>query len=195
MPILPFLLYVFVMTFTPGPNNIMSMSNANRYGFKKTLRFIFGVSFGFLVILLLSSYFNLLLYSIIPKVKLVMGILGSLYMVWLAYRIMMSSSGKKGADNERLNSFLSGFGLQFINFKGILYAITAFSSFVIPYYRSNGILILISAFMAIVFFSASLCWAGFGSLFQRFLSKYEKPFHIIMGLSLLFSAVSIYTEI
>ncbi|WP_331710011.1 hypothetical protein [Paenibacillus swuensis] len=45
MLIVPFLLYVFVTTFTPGPNNLLSMSNAHQYGFKKTLRFIFGISF------------------------------------------------------------------------------------------------------------------------------------------------------
>ncbi|HWJ02835.1 MAG TPA: lysine transporter LysE, partial [Verrucomicrobiae bacterium] len=31
-----FLSYVLVTSFTPGPNNIMSMSNASRYGFKKS---------------------------------------------------------------------------------------------------------------------------------------------------------------
>lgn len=30
-----FLSYAVVTTFTPGPNNIMTMSNASRYGFKK----------------------------------------------------------------------------------------------------------------------------------------------------------------
>ena len=30
-----FLLYIFVTAYTPGPNNIMSLSNAVRYGFKK----------------------------------------------------------------------------------------------------------------------------------------------------------------
>ncbi|MDD4708424.1 MAG: lysine transporter LysE, partial [Firmicutes bacterium] len=29
-----FISYVLVTTFTPGPNTIMSMSNASRYGFK-----------------------------------------------------------------------------------------------------------------------------------------------------------------
>ena len=30
-----FLIYIFVTAYTPGPNNIMSMSNAVRFGFKK----------------------------------------------------------------------------------------------------------------------------------------------------------------
>ena len=60
MPVFSFLLYVFVMSFTPGPNNIMAMLFANQYGFKKTLRFCLGVGAGFFVIMILSSYFNLI---------------------------------------------------------------------------------------------------------------------------------------
>lgn len=32
-----FLSYVIITTFTPGPNNIMAMSNSSRYGFKNSL--------------------------------------------------------------------------------------------------------------------------------------------------------------
>ncbi len=31
----PFLIYVIVTTFTPGPNNIMAMTNAMHDGFKE----------------------------------------------------------------------------------------------------------------------------------------------------------------
>ena len=69
MPLLSFLLYVFVTSFTPGPNNIMAMLFANKYGFKKTLRFCLGVGAGFFVIMILVSYFNLLLKNFIPKIE------------------------------------------------------------------------------------------------------------------------------
>lgn len=38
-----FLSYVFITAFTPGPNNIMSMSNASRLGFKKAFPFNLGI--------------------------------------------------------------------------------------------------------------------------------------------------------
>lgn len=69
MPVVSFLVYVFVMSFTPGPNNIMAMLFANQYGFKKTLRFCLGVGGGFFVIMILSSYFNLLLQNLTPKLN------------------------------------------------------------------------------------------------------------------------------
>ena len=194
MSLVSFLLYVFVTSFTPGPNNIMAVSNANKYGFKRSLNFVFGVTIGMLVIMLFCSYFNLLLYSFIPKIKLVMSILGSLYMIYLAFKIMKSKTQKKGDDDEKLNSFFSGMLLQFINFKVILYGVTAISLFIFPFYKSNISIILFSVVLAFGGFVGTACWAIFGSLFQKFLSKYEKPFNAVMGLMLIYSAISILFE-
>jgi cysteine/O-acetylserine efflux protein len=187
-----FLSYVLVTTFTPGPNNIMSMSNANKYGFRKTLKFILGVSAGFVVIMLLCSYFNLILYNYIPKVELVMSIIGMVYMVYLAFKIITSKPQEEQDNKDKTNSFLSGLVLQFINPKVILYGITTISTFILPSYNSSSSLFLFSVLLAFIGFLATSCWALFGSLFQKFLSEYRRPFNIAMGLLLIYSAVSIF---
>lgn len=186
-----FLSYVFVVTFTPGPNNIMSMSNGNQFGYRKTLKFMLGIFSGFFIILLLSTYFNLVLFNIMPKVKFYMGILGSIYMTYLAIMIMKSKDKTSKDEDARLNSFFTGMTMQFLNPKCILYCITVTSNFIIPYYKSNLILIFFSILLSIIGFVSISCWALFGSLFQKFLSKYRKPFNIVMGLLLLYGAISI----
>ncbi|MDF2683736.1 MAG: lysine transporter LysE [Brevibacillus sp.] len=189
---IPFLLYVLVTSFTPGPNNIMSMAYASRSGYKHTLRFILGVAVGTTVIALLSSFFNLLLFSFIPKVKLWMSIFGGLYMVYLAMKMLMHKPRVNEDKHEKLNSFFSGFILQFINPKVILYAITAISTFIIPFYHSRGSLILFSCFLGLIGYGSTSSWALFGAIFQSFLRKYERAFHIVMGLILLYSAIIIF---
>lgn len=194
MPLLSFLLYVFVTSFTPGPNNIMAMLFANKFGLKKTIRFCSGVGAGFFVIMLLSSYFNLLLENFIPKIQFVMTILGAAYMLYLAVKIIMSKDNGKDNDGGKNNSFLTGMLLQFINPKGILYGITAISTFILPYHHSNFSLMMFSLFLAFVGFMSTFCWSVFGSVFQKFLSKYRSQFNIIMALLLVYSAVSILVE-
>lgn len=189
--IIPFLSYVFVVTFTPGPNNILSLVNANKFGYKKTFKFLLGIFTGFITIMLLCSYFNLLLFKIIPKVKIYMGILGATYMTYLAIKLITSKSQKNENNNQQLSTFYTGMLLQFVNPKVILYGITVISNFIIPYYKSNTSLILFSIFLASVAFIATSCWALFGMIFREFLSKYERPFNITMGLLLLYSAYSI----
>ncbi|MCQ6557971.1 LysE family transporter [Paenibacillus mendelii] len=197
MSVIPFLLYVIVTSITPGPNNIMAMAIANKYGFKRSLNFVYGVATGFLLLMLLCSYFTFSLYSYIPKIKFAMSILGSLYMLYLSFKIMKSALHKNDKDDKdnndgRWNSFFSGMMLQFINFKVILYGITAISSFIIPFYTSHISLILFSFFLAFVGLAATSCWAVFGALFQKFLFKYEKHFNIFMGILLIYSAISLH---
>ena len=47
MPIFSFLLFVFISSFTPGPNNFLAMTYANQHGLKRSINFCFGVAFGF----------------------------------------------------------------------------------------------------------------------------------------------------
>jgi threonine/homoserine/homoserine lactone efflux protein len=196
--LMAFLSYVVVVVFTPGPNTIMSMVNASRFGFRKTLRFITGAAAGFFIIILLSGYFNLLLFNLLPKVKIFMGILGAVYMTYLAVVIMKNKDVSVGENKKdslekdiNLNSFYTGLTMQFINPKVILFGITVMSNFIIPYFKSSMALIGFSFLLALVAMSATTSWALFGSIFKRFLSNYRKQFNIAMGLLLIYSAVSI----
>ncbi|KRD87894.1 lysine transporter LysE [Bacillus sp. Root147] len=191
MPLLSFLLYIFVTSFTPGPNNIMAMLFANKYGLRKTTKFCLGVGAGFLIVMLLCSYFNVLLQNSIPKIEFFMTVLGASYMVYLAIKIILSKDDDKNNDENRNNSFFMGMLLQFINPKGILYGITAIATFILPYHNSNFSLIMYSLFLAFVGFVSTFCWSLFGSVFQKFLSKYKSQFNIVMALLLMYSAVSI----
>jgi len=192
-----FLSYVIVVSFTPGPNNILSMVNASRDGFKKTLRFLLGIFTGFFTLLLLSSYFNLVLFSLMPKIKLLMSIVGASYMTYLAIKIMKSKKAPEGDEDtsdkgtRKINSYSTGLAMQFVNPKGVLYCITVVANFIIPFYKSGIILFLFSLFLALVGFSSVCSWALFGSLFNRFIEKHQKPFNVAMGLLLLYSAYSI----
>ncbi|WP_430510781.1 LysE family transporter [Gottfriedia solisilvae] len=191
MPVLSFLLFVFVASFTPGPNNIMAMIFANQNGFKSSIRFCFGVGVGFFIIMLICSYFNLVLHSFIPKIELFLTIFGFVYMLYLAYKILKSSANQSNSENSKNNTFFTGILLQFINPKGLIYGLTAVSSFIIPYYKTNFSLIIASFFLAFVGFTSTVCWSAFGSVFQKFLSTYRKQFNIVMALLLVYTAVSI----
>jgi cysteine/O-acetylserine efflux protein len=182
VPLLPFLLFVFVSSFTPGPNNFMAMSFANKYGFKNTIKFCLGVAVGFFVLAFLCSFFNLLLINLLPMIKAPLTILGVGYMLYLAYKTMTS--------NDK-NLFIIGVLVQFINPKGILYGITVVSTFILPYYTSYFSYFILSLFLGIVGLMSSSCWSLFGSIFQIFLAKYRQLFNIIMALLLVYSAISI----
>jgi cysteine/O-acetylserine efflux protein len=197
-----FLSYVLVTSFTPGPNNIMSMSNASRYGFRKSIRFNFGVFFGFFAIAVLCSVFSVALFNFIPAIKSTMTGIGAAYILWLAWKTYRSKPSRKGeneggdeggGDGQELpSSFLSGVMLQFVNPKVILYGITIFSSFIVPYYKSAGVLAGFALLLALVGFISTCTWSLFGSVFQRLLAKNDRLFNGVMALLLVYCAVSLF---
>ena len=122
------------------------------------MRFIGGVAAGCLVIMLLSSYFNLILYPFIPKIRFVMNIIGCLYLIYLAIKIMQSKPPHTDDKSRGFNTFYFGFIFQFMNPKVILYGITAVSTFVMPISTSHAQLISYSFLLTIVGICANMTW-------------------------------------
>ena len=185
-----FLAYVLVTTFTPGPNNVLAMSNAMHHGYRRTQGFLVGVATGFLVVLLISGLLNVLLIQVVPQVHAWLNLLGAAYLVYLALHIALSKPQKDGAAPERLNTFGAGFALQFVNLKGILYGVTVFAMFITPAYRNPAVVGLFAVLLACVGFVAVSSWALGGNLFRNFLSKYERWFNLSMAALLIYTAAA-----
>ena len=190
MPWIAFVSYVLITTFTPGPNNIMSLANACKYGLRRTMRFTLGVCAGFFLIIGLSMAFTIVLYRVIPQVKPVMTVIGAAYILWLAYKTVTTSPHDDGAAGQ--STFASGMLLQFLNPKAILYGLTAASTFIIPHFRSVPVLVAFAAAMAAVSLVATSSWALFGSVFERFMAEHHRVFGWVMGALLIYCAVSLF---
>ena len=80
-PWFSFLTYAVVTAVTPGPNNLMSMSNGSRKGFRGALPFNLGILVGFTVVMVACTAFCSVLSVWIPRVKTAMLVLGALYML------------------------------------------------------------------------------------------------------------------
>ncbi|MCT8977081.1 LysE family transporter [Clostridium sp. CX1] len=187
-----FLSYVLIANFSPGPNSIISMSNASRYGFKKSLIFNVGIFFGVLIVTALSSVFSMALYTFIPSIKPIMACIGAAYMLWLSWKTFTSKPLSEDKPEKATNTFLFGLLLQFINPNVILYSVTTISTFVIPHYNSISMLAIFCVILASAGFIATSCWTLFGSLFQKFLSKNSKVVNTVMSLLLVYCAVSLF---
>ena len=69
-----FLIYCFITAYTPGANNLLSMSNAIRLGFRRSFRFNLGILAGFTIVMTVCSIFSTTLFTMLPKVKIIMQI-------------------------------------------------------------------------------------------------------------------------
>ncbi len=188
---LNFLSYAVVTAITPGPNNIMSMSNAGRLGFRKSFSFNLGIWAGFSVVMIICTFFCNMLSEIIPQIKTSMLVIGAVYMLWLAWKTLKSSSVIE--ENHSRSSFISGAFLQFVNPKIYIYCIVSMEAYILPHYQGQWIILIAFALLlAFIGFVFTLCWSVFGSVFKLLFSKYARITNFIMAGLLVYCAVSLF---
>lgn len=187
MSIASFLLYCVIVTFTPGPTNIVILSTVHSFGTKKALEYTYGATLALGALLALSAILNTMLVAVIPKILITMQIIGSLYILYLAYQIYKMDTARVA--EKRAATFKSGFIMQFVNPKVVLFTMTVIPSFVMPYYTEPYMLAIYVAVITVIGFAAFITWVLFGALFKELLLKYQKPVNIGMSLFLIYSAI------
>ncbi|GGI41743.1 LysE family transporter [Mammaliicoccus stepanovicii] len=192
MAFLSMIIYGFVASFTPGPNNIMALYFSKELNFKRASRFSIGVGIGFLSLLIISYLFNELLSNAFPLIELFMKVFAFIYLIYLAYKIVKSSyNDSKQEFDEKLSGLGYGIILQFINPKAIIYALTVVSTFIISVEMSRVSEISSLLVLAVIGFLGTFSWAVLGTIFKKILIKHEKLFNIIMAILLVYVAFSI----
>ena len=189
MDILSFILYSIIITATPGPTNILILSTVNNIGVEKAIEFAYGALFAFFVLLLMSIILNTILITILPTIIIVMQFIGSAYILYLAYKIFKMNS-ETGNINHYV-SFKTGFLMQFINPKPVLFTLTVIPSFVMPHYTSFSDLAAFVLLLTIICFIAFAAWIFFGTILRDFFQKNRKVINIIMSLFLVYSAIMV----
>lgn len=186
-----FFTYAVITAATPGPNNIMSMSNGARKGFKAALPFNLGIWTGFSVVMLLCTALCQLLGTLIPKIRLPMLLLGAAYMLYLAWETFRSSGDIR--ESWAGEGFVSGLLLQFVNAKIYIYGIMSMEAYILPVYQGRALpLAGFALLLAFIGFLFTLCWSAFGSAFKLLFSRHAKLVNTLMALLLVYCAVSLF---
>ena len=151
------------------------------------MEYAYGATIAFGLLLGISAILNTLLVAVIPKILIVMQIIGSFYMLFLAYQIYKMDVTESA--EVQTASFISGFLMQFVNPKVVLFTMTVIPSFVMPYYTAPPALAVFATSITIIGFCAFVTWVLFGVMFKEFLQKYQKTVNVIMALFLVYSAI------
>ena len=187
---LTFLTYAVLTTITPGPNTILSMSTGSRTGFFRGLPLNLGMWCGFSIVMVLCAVFCSLLSAWLPVIKRPMLFVGAAYMLWLAWKTLRRSG--EISEKETKGDFLTGFSMQFVNPKIMLYGIMSYEAYILPVFEGNYPVLLLFAFvLSSVGFVNGLFWSAGGSLFKRLFSEHGKIVNTLMALLLLYCAVKL----
>ncbi len=167
--LLPFLLFSFVASITPGPTNILVMSHSSRRGMVATLPIILGACLSAALVVLvvgLGVGETLLRY---PRVQQAMAWAGVLWLSWLAWQIFRSSppSLDPATAGDDGFSVFGAAGLQLINPKVWMMAVAVVSVF-----GGNGDesarMVLLAFVFLLVCLPCMTAWAALGVGSARF---------------------------
>ena len=182
----------FSMGFTPGPNNAVVSYSAFNFGIRKTLPIILGVGFGYTTLVILLIFFLISVFQKYSYLQEIIRILGSIFLIYLAYKISFSK-GKSKSSTENPVKFFETYFFQFINPKGVMAAITLISKFVSQENFVNSSIAVIIVCSVTAFLSIT-SWALVGKFLRKFATNNEfiKRFNYAMSILLVVCVVSFY---
>ncbi|MDG4893993.1 MULTISPECIES: LysE family translocator [unclassified Mesorhizobium] len=183
---LALLIYAFVTSITPGPNNLMLLASGVNFGIARTVPHMLGISIGFLILLLAVGLGLGAVLTALPVLHAALKIAGAAYLLYLAWKIAMSRSisDGKGAEGRPMR-FIDAAAFQWVNPKAWVMAITAMAVYTNADHPFVSVALIAVAFTIVNLPSVSV-WAGFGTALRGFLSDPVrlKWFNIAMGVLL-----------
>ncbi len=185
------IVFAFVSSITPGPNNFMLLASGVNFGFRRTIPHMCGIGAGFFTLLMGVGFGLGALFTTFPQLHIVLKIVGGLYLLWLAWKIATarSLSSEKGA-KARPMTFMEAAAFQWVNPKAWIMAVTGMALFTRPDAPYLSVFLVAVAF-ALVNVPSVSTWAGFGTALRGFLADPVrlKWFNVTMGVLLAASVV------
>jgi threonine/homoserine/homoserine lactone efflux protein len=194
--LLAFTLFALVMFFTPGPNNIMLLSSAVTYGFRRTLPHIAGITIGFAFMIAAVGTGLGTVFIAYPVLQTVFKYAGAIYLVYLAAIIAASGPAQDGQNGRRgPMTFLGAAMFQWVNAKGwvvVIGTITAYAAIA----RFPWNIVIQTAISLAIGAASSLSWALFGSALRPVLASVRavRIFNITMAGLLLASLYPVFMD-
>jgi threonine/homoserine/homoserine lactone efflux protein len=170
------LLLCTAMSFSPGPNTTLSTALAANLGLRRALRFCLAVPTGWTLLMLATGLGLGALITGVPAMRWGVKLFGVVYMLWLAWKL--AAAGKLAQlDASRLEvTFWQGVGLQFLNIKAWMLALTLTAGWVVnaagqPSSNPGERLAIICVVMVVFAFSSNFVYALAGSLLRQWLAR------------------------
>lgn len=172
-----YLIYALLMSVTPGPNNLMLFSYGKAYGLSDSRNIMLGIFLGFFLMLVSAGYGIANIITSSPKAGLLLKIVGSLWMFYLAF-VLRKLNVEVEPGKKAVIGFGQAFSMQFVNLKAWVMAISGASAF-LPQFNNIHLNVFVFALsFGLVGFPCMIIWLKMGDMIAKFI-KSEKSGQIL----------------
>tara|TARA_B100001996_G_scaffold329300_1_gene276937 strand:- start:572 stop:1162 length:591 start_codon:yes stop_codon:yes gene_type:complete len=187
------ILFMFVTSCSPGPNNILASYSGFNFGVIKTIPHMMGVVFGFTFLVSVMNFGLINVFQKYPITQEILKYTGSAFLTYMAYKISFSKSNTDQSTKNPVK-FHETFFFQFINPKSVIVSVIMVSTYV-----EQGINFLSYSFwvisVAFIFAIISIMfWTLLGKFLRKFATneKFIKTFNYVMSFLLIACIATFY---
>lgn len=168
--LLPMVMFIFVSSITPGPNNVMLTASGANFGYQRSVPHMLGITVGAALMLLLVGAGLGTLFAQVPQLYTVLQWVGAVYLVWLAYKIATSGRAQTAQARPKPFNFVQAAAFQWVNPKAWLMSVGVVAAYTSPnnYWAS---LLLGVGTMLLVNYPCISVWTLFGTVIGRWLQS------------------------
>lgn len=182
-------MYMLLVAFTPGMNNVISLQNGLSVGLKRSYPFNLGVYVGRVCVNIALIFIGTDIFARFPFIIPVLKVVCIVYLFWLAYQTIRASYNV--SEGTSCTSFRTAFWLQFINIKSILSSMTAMIAFVYPYYQGFWALLGFALYISLFAFLGSTAWTIFGNMLKKAFQEHGRIISWVLGILLIYTCYMI----
>ncbi|WP_198651280.1 LysE family translocator [Salinicola sp. CPA57] len=165
--ILPLLLFVVTSTMTPGGATTLATASGAHFGYRRSLPLMGGIAVG-LGSMGASTAAGLgAILLALPSIQVAMKALGSLYLLWLAWKIAQSPPPHAQTTLAKPTRFLGGIWLLWHNPKGWAMTLSAAASFATLASGPIQLGALLGLSFGLAAFGSLTLWCAVGLLLAR----------------------------
>jgi len=182
------IVFAFVSSITPGPNNLMLMNSGANFGFKKTIPHMLGVGIGFTLMIALVGLGVIKLFDTFPLSYEILKVLSILYLLYLAFKIASSTGNiEQKSSSAKPFNFIQAALFQWVNPKAWTMALTSISIYAPS--KDLSAVLLVAMVFGIVNLPCISFWIVLGQKIKVLLTdlKRLRAFNISMALLLILS--------
>jgi len=185
--------FAIVSSVTPGPNNMLLWASGAGFGARRTVGHVLGTALGIGSMALAVVVGIGTLITAVPQVELAMKVVGSLYLLYLAYQVAGAGALQRGAIARPLG-IAQAAAFQVINPKAWTFAVGAVTTFRPSDLSSFAGGAVVAVVMMLVTIPTAALWAAAGGAFSRLLvdERTHRIVNLVLAALLALSVVSVW---
>ena len=185
--LLALIVFAFVTSITPGPNNLMLLASGVNFGFRRTIPHMLGISLGHAFMLVLVGLGFGEIFKLYPPAYTALKVLGVVYMLWLAWRVANSGPVRQSAGRAKPMTFLGAAAFQWVKPKAWIISIGACAAYTVAD-RYFATLLIVALVFPLTNLPSVSVWAMFGTSMRRVLGDPARVRVFNIGMALLLAA-------